>query len=130
MSTLTKLWYFHAVKRPLQRYSVLFSLVLLVQLAMPWHMLHMQAVAADSADHSSQIQAAPPCHPGPTTQPEPEEAADPIAGFCEWLCAQGQTAPLLDGLVMVRKVLRPVALFVASGSDSLPDGVPNPPPIA
>lgn len=108
--------------------AVLFSLVFLVQVAMPWHMLHVQAMTADQADHAEAVQTGAPCHPAAAAQND--EPVDPIAGFCEWLCAQGQNAPWFDGLVVVHKVLHPALPFFPSGSDQLPDSVPNPPPIA
>ncbi|MCC5866397.1 MAG: hypothetical protein JJU31_14835 [Wenzhouxiangella sp.] len=122
------------------RHRILFfaTLVLLIQVAMPWHMLHMQAVAAQADASSIESPEYLPdaavahqhvgshCHPPAAMGDEPGH----IAGFCEWLCAQGQTAPFLDSF-LVRGIRPSDALpQVIFGSDQLPDSVPTPPPIA
>lgn len=114
-----------------QRFVLIFSLILVVQLFMPWHVLHLQALAADPsapAENPVSVASGSGCH-GPAAVDSGDDASM-VAGFCEWLCAQGQTVPLWDGLVAVSMPPRDSLLSLWSGSDKLPDAVPTPPPIA
>ncbi len=120
------------VKRvPVQRIALMISLTLVVQLLMPWHVLHMQALAADPsapAEHPVVLASGGGCH-GPAAVDSGDHVSS-VAGFCEWLCAQGQTVPLWDGLVAASSPPTVSLLFLWSGFDKLPDAVPTPPPIA
>jgi len=120
-----------------QRLALSISLVLLIQVLMPWHMLHMQAVASQTESHQTadkQSHSAPTAandHAGSPCHPPAEDGSDGdlVSGFCEWLCAQGQTSPGLDVLPAMAKrpsIALPRVLF---GADQLPNSVPTPPPI-
>ena len=122
------------------RFIGLLSLVLLIQLAVPWHALHMAALADQTSDQSVALsaEAAPEVDrmvhhaSGSTCHGSAASGGDEplIAGFCEWLCAQGQTAPWQDGLMAARATPDCLTFLDPLGLDSLTESVPTPPPIA
>lgn len=128
------------MKKSRQNLVAVVSLILLVQVAMPWHMLHMQAMAGQAAadqveipdghpgENISHVHSGSHCHPPALADPEAEVGT--IAGFCEWLCAQGQTAPLLDDLIAPAAQPQRLLRLVLMGAEQIPDAVPTPPPIA
>lgn len=116
-----------------QRSAVLFSLVLLAQVLMPWHAMHMAALAdaatPDEGQQTAPMVAGSPCHPPLASHGGNDESEPPIVGFCEWLCAQAQCTPAFDGLVQRSFAPSGPPSGLLAEFDSLVSPVPTPPPI-
>ena len=116
-----------------QRSAVLFSLVLLAQVIMPWHAMHMAALAdsaaSDDAQQTAPLVAGSPCHPPMAANGGNDESEPPIVGFCEWLCAQAQCTPAFDGLMQLVAAPAGPPSGLLTNFDSLVSPVPTPPPI-